>query len=666
MEPGMAHAPPHDRLHDRKLDVTAPTGAATALAWAPIWLLALAVRLAHVWAIRGTPLFDHLIGDGRAYDAWAQRIAGGNWLGSGVFYQAPLYPYLLAGIYVVIGHDLRVVRLIQATLGATACVLLGIAGHRFFSERVGRVAALGLALWPSAFFADALIQKSALDTVLLCGLLAALAAALERTDGRGWGIIGVTLGALALTRENTLVFIPIVLVALVRHGRGALHARMRPAAAFVLGLTLVLLPVALRNRWVSGEWHLTTAQFGPNFYIGNNPAATGLYQPLRPGRGDPEFEQRDATEMAEQATGRALTPGEVSRYWMRRAGAFIAEQPGAWVALLARKAALLVNRVEVGDAEDQYTYADWSPGLALLGPLLNFGVLVPLAAAGVLLCWPRRQRLAVLLALLGVYALTVICTYVMARYRYPMLPLLLLFATAGAVEAGRAARARQWRRLAAAAGLALCSAVPANWPLISTARVRAATLYNIGRSTQDDGDGRARAIAYYRQALALAPDFALAQNNLGTALQRSGHLPEAVDHLRRAVELQPQQVDYHYNLAGALAQLGDTDGAAAAYGRALALDPTDADVHNNFGVLLQGRGALAEAIAQFKAALAVNPRHVGALNNLGVTYAQQGDLNSAIHAFDAALAIDPTDAAARDNRARAQAAAAPAAGGASR
>ena len=57
---------------------------------AVIFLVAVAARLAHAWALRDTPLFDVLIGDARAYDAWGQRLAGGDWIGTDVFYQAPL------------------------------------------------------------------------------------------------------------------------------------------------------------------------------------------------------------------------------------------------------------------------------------------------------------------------------------------------------------------------------------------------------------------------------------------------------------------------------------------------------------------------------------------------------------------------------------------------
>ena len=59
---------------------------------AALFLVAIAVRLAHVWAIHDTAFFDVLMGDARSYDQWAQRLATGNWVGTDVFYQAPLYP----------------------------------------------------------------------------------------------------------------------------------------------------------------------------------------------------------------------------------------------------------------------------------------------------------------------------------------------------------------------------------------------------------------------------------------------------------------------------------------------------------------------------------------------------------------------------------------------
>jgi hypothetical protein len=53
---------------------------------------ALIIRLIYIFELRPTPLVTVLIGDGKQYDAWAQQIAGGQWIGTEVFYQTPLYP----------------------------------------------------------------------------------------------------------------------------------------------------------------------------------------------------------------------------------------------------------------------------------------------------------------------------------------------------------------------------------------------------------------------------------------------------------------------------------------------------------------------------------------------------------------------------------------------
>src|SRR6266704_1719286 len=92
-----------------------------------IFAVALAVRLVHLWQIRRAPFFTVLLGDSRAYDEWAQRLAGGDWIGHEVFYQAPLYPYFLGLVYGAAGRNLLVVRVCQAIIGSASCALLSAA-----------------------------------------------------------------------------------------------------------------------------------------------------------------------------------------------------------------------------------------------------------------------------------------------------------------------------------------------------------------------------------------------------------------------------------------------------------------------------------------------------------------------------------------------------------
>src|SRR5678815_1900628 len=167
-----------------------------------IFLVALALRLVHVYQLRASPFADVLLGDAHGYDEWARRIAGGEWIGRDVFYQAPLYPYFLGILYTIVGHNLLAVRIIQAAIGAASCTLVALAGQRFFSSKVGLAAGIGMAIYAPAIFFDGLLQKSVLDLFFLSLSLWLISLLLDRRDDRRlWLLLGVAMGALSLTRE---------------------------------------------------------------------------------------------------------------------------------------------------------------------------------------------------------------------------------------------------------------------------------------------------------------------------------------------------------------------------------------------------------------------------------------------------------------------------------
>src|SRR3990172_13333219 len=86
-----------------------------ALAVAPA--LGLALRVAHLIALRRSPFFTSLVLDARYYDTWAQEIAAGAWIGRAAFWVDPLYAYVLGLAYRLGGHNLLLPRLIAVTCG---------------------------------------------------------------------------------------------------------------------------------------------------------------------------------------------------------------------------------------------------------------------------------------------------------------------------------------------------------------------------------------------------------------------------------------------------------------------------------------------------------------------------------------------------------------------
>jgi tetratricopeptide (TPR) repeat protein len=571
-----------------------------------IFVFALLVRAIEVWELSGSALAEMVMGDGRNYVAWAHQVAGGAWLGTEVFYQAPLYPYFLGVVFALLGDDLLVVRVVQITLGAASCVLLTRAGWRFLSRPVGIAAGVLLAIYAPVIFADATIQKSVLDVFFVCLTLWILSGIDARPALSRCAALGASIGALVLSRENALVFPLVLLPWLFLHVRSSRRRRLACIALFTVGIGGVLLPVALRNAYVGGEFHLTTSQFGHNFYIGNNEVADSTYAPLLRGRGDPRIERQDAIDLAERALGRELTPAEVSSYYTRRALRYIRSHPGDWIALMGRKLALTFNALEWVDTKGQYAHAELSSVLRLSGWLFHFGVLAPLALLGVWITWSDRARLRPLYLLFVAYSGTLLMFYVFARYRLPLVPILALFAAASIVRLPEFVRTGRPLRIAASLAVVAAAAVLCNWPISDKSYMRSVTHYNLGNELAAV-DRIDEAMEHYRTAIRVYAGNARANHNLGSLLAQRGELDRARAHFERALRIDPDYVEAHFNLARALRESGDTSGAIARYRRGLRMARERADMHTELGHVYRERGETARAIASFERALEIAP-----------------------------------------------------------
>jgi tetratricopeptide (TPR) repeat protein len=504
-----------------------------------VFLSALLLRLAYLWELRDADVSYILVGDAYLYDRWGREIARGAWLGDTVFYQAPLYPYFLGALYWLLPPSVMVVRLVQALLGATTCVLLVLAGRAFFSPAVGLIAGGMLAAYAPAIFFDGLIQKAVLDLLLATALLWLLGGLGADPGPVRIAAAGLALGLLCLTRENALVLVPVICAwLLVAYGVPPARRQLRYAGLFLGGIALILGPVALRNRVVGGEWFLTTAQLGPNFFIGNNARANGLYAPLRSGRGDPRLERQDATELAEAARGRRLTAGQVSRYWTERTLGDVGAEPGRWLRLLGWKLALTWNADEIVDSEDPAVYADSSVVLRGLGRLIHFGTIAPLALVGLWITRGRWRQLSLLYLFLAAVTASVVLFYVFARYRYILVPVVVLFAAAGAQGGVEAWRGQRWRELAVAATILGVAALSVNLPLVRDTTARAVMYRNMGTTLGREGLPQ-EALRYYTKAVAANPAYVEARLSLARVLAALGRRDEAIGEYLMVLSLRP-------------------------------------------------------------------------------------------------------------------------------
>ena len=638
---------------------------------AGIILLALTVRISYVLQLRSSPLFAFPQVDELYHDQWAQAIADGQTFVDEPYFRAPLYPAFLAGVYKLFGHDYLAPRIIQAVLGSLSCGLVFLIGRRAFGRVVGSIAGVVAATyWMLVYFDGELLVPSLiifLDLTLVWLLLHAA----SRPGVLVCAAAGAVLGLSAIARPNILLFAPVIVLWMLilyrkRFRRAFVHVACMTAACLA-----VVLPIAIRNYVVGHDFVLISSQGGVNFYIGNNAHADGhtAVVPEAPtgggaGGGAMAGFIDAVTRLAETERGRSLKPSDVSRFYSDRALSFIGKQPTDFLKLTIRKLRLFWSRREISNNKNiDFFTRRFTPVVRLLP--LRFGWVAPLGILGLALCWRRRGELFPLWGFVLVYMVSVVAFFCTARFRAPVLPVLIILAAFAACQMVSAIIRARWKpvlgALAVLAPAALLVNVP---PPTGPEGVGPFDYVMLGRAYawQDKTD---EAEANFRRALEVNPQYLTARLELGVAYRRAGRLDEAIEELRHAVVTPPNWHDEtqetvawaHQELGNALHQSGKLNEAAAEFRAAIAVDAeaTQGDAQFYLGVVLNERGRTVEARAAFGQAAEIigrtwrkAPNRSRRLLQLGQAVYMQGKRAEAIEPLRELLRIDPDNSEAAD------------------
>lgn len=149
------------------------------------------------------------------------------------------------------------------------------------------------------------------------------------------------------------------------------------------------------------------------------------------------------------------------------------------------------------------------------------------------------------------------------------------------------------------------------------------------------------AVPVLQQVLKGEPMIALANLELGRALNGLGKYPEALPWLRRAVELTPNSGRTHYELGVALGETGDWGRAALQFEAAVARAPESDDLHFYLGMAYDEIGRTSEAEENFRATLRINPAHYRANLFLGRLLGMHNSPAAALAYLQKAVKLEP-------------------------
>jgi 4-amino-4-deoxy-L-arabinose transferase-like glycosyltransferase len=484
------------------------------------------------------PLFDQPIMDGLYHHEWALRIVSGDFWGDGVFFRAPLYPYFLALLYKMSGSSIAFALAVQNLIGTATAVLVYLLAREYLARRVALLAGLIAATyWPFLYFEGDLLIVSLILCLNTAALLLAVRA-IRRSDARLAGVAGVLFGLSAIARPSVLIVIPFLPLAMKRPDTTWSYVARR-ALVLWAGVFVVVSPVLIRNFVVGRDFVPIASQGGVNFYIGNNPESDGRTAIVPGTRWDWWGGYEDAIRLAEESEGRPLKPSEVSNHYLRKGLAFVFGSPGQSMPLLARKLYLFWAGGE--RSNNKYIYFFWhQSGLGKV-PLPGFWLIAPLGLAGAFFLWPRRRELAPLYIFVTAYMAGVVAFFVNARFRLPVVPILIIFGAYAVFYLIGSIRVRHRMMLPAALLVAACFvAVDLDFRTFRENKVHqdALSRYTLGNAFLKQGRPRA-AMEEYEEALAIdrrypTPGFRLVAPGVHYNL---GRLYAANDECERAIPL---------------------------------------------------------------------------------------------------------------------------------
>ncbi len=347
------------------------------------------------------------------YDNYAKQILDGTFSNKEPYYYGPLYFYFLALIYKIFGIDAGIARLIQMLLGVLTTFLTYFIAKKVFNKTVGYISLIISILYGMFYIHEGVLLMESLVTFLNILTVFLLLRVQDNPSYKNFTYSGISLGLSALARANILLFVPFILIWMLKNSKLKTQNSKLLKYGFLCLITLLTIsPATIRNYLASGKFVLISTNGPVSLWIGNNPYASGEFKyPPSP------YNEMIAEKVKEK--GEKVYIGEVV--------SFIKKEPKAFIKLLFKKFLLFWSSYEIDNNLNSLIQRNYST-LLKLPIFLGFGSVGILALVGIILSikFSRKPFLLYVFLFSGVSAIVII--FVLGRYKICFLPIFIVFA----------------------------------------------------------------------------------------------------------------------------------------------------------------------------------------------------------------------------------------------
>ena len=366
-----------------------------------------ALRAVAIVGFKHVPESDELV-----YMSMALNLISGNGIvdrmGNHAMYNVGYPLFILSPVFFFFGEELLVARLFNMLLGGVAIVLSYLVAKEAGAGRLGRL--MAAAIWavylPASVYGVYLLKENLMIPLMLGVMWCALR--LVRLPSKKVAVgCGALFGLLALTGNAALSLIAVAALALVL-SPAVISQRVTLAMLILAVAAVVSAPWMIRNMHVIGAPVLNT-NGGFNLYLGNNPAATGMFVSI-------SETPRGSTWKDLRKTGEV----QASETLKQEAIAWAKANPSDFLTLSLKKAVYFwTPPFHEGKGETSTTEK-----IVRVLWAIQFVFLVAAALSTLLIRKLRTKQLAILWLAVSCYTAVHVLFYVTFRYREPIMPVL--------------------------------------------------------------------------------------------------------------------------------------------------------------------------------------------------------------------------------------------------
>jgi len=322
----------------------------------------------------------------------------------------PAYPLIMAAAFKIFGifseQAAIAIELFLTIMSVLSCILLYVLGKRLYNVQIGFLAAFLLAIYPASIhYAVRNLWDTNLFTCCLLLIILMFLKLASHPDVKQGTYLGIVFGFTALVNPIIVGTYPFALAWLYLKAETSRRTIIKVISLMLIVSGVVIAPWLVRNYLIFGQFAFIKSNFGNELYEGNKGITGG---------GDAN---RALTE-AEQEFLKQSDEATRNSFLLRKAITFIIVHPFRFTqqTLIRFARFWIYMRPERG----------WTAKISLTIYL----ILLVLAVVGLLLTQARGKNVHLVLLFLLSLPLPFYFTWVnIFRYRYPIEPLLMIFAS---------------------------------------------------------------------------------------------------------------------------------------------------------------------------------------------------------------------------------------------